>query len=104
MLLNGLVLVLPLTLLPDLYSKGAKPQWQMNCRQASLLVERKLTQGLPFWQQWRLSWHQRMCAVCKTYEQHSALIDEAMQAAQNMVYKLSDERKAAMLKRLKEIS
>lgn len=45
-----------------------------------------------------------MCAVCKTYEQHSALIDEAMQAAQSTVYKLSDEQKGAILKRLKEIS
>lgn len=78
--------------------------FHMNCRQATLLVERKLTQGLPFWQQWRLSWHQRLCAVCKTYEQHSALIDEALKVAQSTVYKLSDERKAAMLKRLKEIS
>lgn len=77
--------------------------FQMNCRQATLLVERKLTHGLPFWQQWRLSWHQRLCSVCKTYEQQSALIDEALAATKKAVYKLSDEQKAAILKRLKEI-
>jgi len=75
----------------------------MNCRQATLLVERKLTHGLPFWQQWRLRWHQRMCAVCKTYEQQSELIERAMRQSKEAVYKLSDEQKATILKRLKEI-
>lgn len=77
--------------------------FQMNCRQATLLVERKLTHGLPFWQQWRLSWHQRLCSVCKTYEQQSMLIDQVMSASQESVFKLSDEQKAAILQKLKEI-
>lgn len=77
--------------------------FEMNCRQATVLVERKLTHGLPFWQQWRLSWHQQLCSVCKTYEQQSTIIEQVMTASQESIYKLSDEQKAAILQKLKGI-
>ncbi len=74
--------------------------FQMNCQQATVLVERKLASGISLWDSLRLRWHQRLCAVCKNYEDQSALIEKWLQQSEKPVFKLPAETKAMVKKKI----
>lgn len=78
--------------------------FQMNCLQATLLVERKLAVGISFWDQWRLRMHQRLCAYCKNYEVQSKLIDHAFEQQDKVVFKLPAEVKIKLKKKIEALS
>lgn len=53
--------------------------WLMiSCRESTRLSELKLLRGISWWEQSKLSLHQKMCVYCKYYENQSALIDKAL--------------------------
>ncbi|GEM_PF-1809909 len=68
---------------------------KISCRESTRLTELKLSVGIHWWLQIKLRVHQRMCVVCKYYEQQSLLIDKALQH-QNapQIYKLDEASKA----------
>lgn len=74
--------------------------FQMNCQQATVLVERKLSVGISLWDSIRLRWHQRLCAVCKNYEDQSALIEKWLQQTEKPVFKLPAETKTMVKKKI----
>lgn len=76
--------------------------FQLNCLQATVLVERKLSGGISLWEQLRLRWHQRLCAYCKNYEDQSALIEKALQQIDKPVFKLPANTKATIKRKINE--
>lgn len=76
--------------------------FQLNCQQATVLVERKLSRGISLWEQLRLRWHQRLCAYCKNYEDQSALIEKALQQSDKPVFKLPTNTKATIKRKISE--
>ena len=47
----------------------------MNCRKASILIERRDLRPLTLFERVGLGIHLRICGACKAYERQSALID-----------------------------
>lgn len=78
--------------------------FQLNCQQATVLVERKLSGGISLWEQLRLRWHQRLCAYCKNYEDQSALIEKALQQSEKPTFKLPEDSKVLIRKKILENS
>lgn len=76
--------------------------FQLNCQQATVLVERKLSGGISLWEQLRLRWHQRLCAYCKNYQDQSALIEKALRQSDKPVFKLPANTKATIKRKINE--
>lgn len=58
-----------------------KESFNISCRQASELVEKKLEARLPFFDKIRLKWHTLYCAACRQYEAKSAKLDDMLKRA-----------------------
>ncbi|MCC7246522.1 MAG: hypothetical protein IT269_12645 [Saprospiraceae bacterium] len=56
----------------------------ISCQKSTLLNEEKLSVGsLPFFKQWQLSIHLKICAACRRYVQQSEVIDLILQEKLN---------------------
>lgn len=56
----------------------------ISCQKSTLLTEEKLSVGsLPFFKQWQLNVHLKICAACRRYVQQSEVIDLILQEKLN---------------------
>lgn len=74
----------------------------ISCRESTRLSERKLLIGLTLLEKIRLRLHQRLCAVCKNYEDQSRIIDKALQQENApLLYRIDPETKERILTKIK---
>lgn len=52
--------------------------FHIPCLKASYLTEKSLVSPLTYFEKMKLNIHIRHCKVCRTYEQHSRLLDKAL--------------------------
>lgn len=79
----------------------------INCREATMLSVLREHKGLSLWQKIQLAYHNKMCAVCKTFDVQITAINRLVKKAFNsdeIVHTLPDEKKEKMQENLDEIS
>lgn len=79
---------------------------QYNCRQATLLIEKKQISKITLREKIELSIHLAGCSICKTFEKQSIVINKMVKSlfnsTQNHNLKLDDDFKKELQKRLDE--
>ena len=77
-----------------------------NCRQATLLIEKKQTEDLSAREKMELKIHLAGCYICRVYEQQSLLISNMVnnmfKSSKLTGLKLDDDYKATLKKRIEE--
>ncbi|WP_295664728.1 hypothetical protein [uncultured Mucilaginibacter sp.] len=85
---------------------GVLKKIQRNCKQATLLLEKKVYQPLTFREVIELRIHLAGCSLCRLYGKQSAMINDMVQQlfrdSESENYKLSDEFKRALQLRIEE--
>jgi hypothetical protein len=76
----------------------------ISCEKATALVEVKNAFGLSIWNRYRLHLHQKVCVMCKQYEDQSKLMDAYLKKSveQRKTTKIDmDKAKEQVLAKLK---
>ena len=85
---------------------GPLKKIQYNCRKATFLIEKKMTDKITFREHIELRIHLMGCSVCRLYQEQSGKINQMVQqlfhGASHMDTKLDDNFKKDLQERIEE--